>query len=299
MSAARTPATERAEPAGAVERIEQVGPVGPIETVRAAGAAGPIRPAGVIGGRRVWFCDLDGTLVDSGPVHEVAFREAIAQLAPELLASFRYDAHAGASTREVVTGLGADGALAERLIRCKQRLYRERVAAGAVPVLPGAHRFLRHLADRGHTAYLVTAGSRGSVERVLAACSLDEYFRDVLTGDDAPVSKPDPGFYLHACLRWGVGPAEAVAVEDSGHGVASALGAGLVTFQVGRAVPVPGAIPVRDLDGVLALLRPQGRGGGPQEIGGARIGDERGSDGGDGGGGDGGGRDGGGRDDDG
>ncbi|GII05584.1 HAD family hydrolase [Planobispora takensis] len=263
MSAVRTPATEKSEQAGPDHRTE------PVET---AGAAGMTEAAGVVGGRRVWFCDLDGTLVDSGPVHEAAFREAIAQLAPGLLASFRYDAHAGASTREVVTGLGAGGALAERLIRCKQRLYRERVAAGAVAVLPGAHRFLRHLADRGHTAYLVTAGSRGSVERVLAACSLGGYFREVFTGDDAPVSKPDPGFYLNACLRWGVAPAEAVAVEDSGHGVASALGAGLVTFQVGRAAPVPGAIPVRDLDGVLALLRPQGRGGGPQESGGAWTG---------------------------
>ncbi|MFG1948124.1 HAD family hydrolase [Nonomuraea sp. NPDC048826] len=210
--------------------------------------------AAVVGGRRVWLCDLDGTLVDSASVHAAAFRAALAEHAPSLLGGFRYDAHAGATTREVIAGLGADGDLAERLVHRKQRLYREYVAAGRVPVFPGARRLLDRLTTDGRTAYLVTSGSRGSVERVLAACSLAGYFGGVLTGDDVPSGKPDPAFYRHACERWAVDPGDAVALEDSGHGVASAVGAGLVTLQVNAAEPAPGATQVRDLDEIVDFL---------------------------------------------
>ncbi|MGP4022428.1 HAD family hydrolase [Actinomadura sp. 3N407] len=201
----------------------------------------------------IWLCDLDGTLVDSAPAHDAAFRAALAEIAPDLLGSFRYDDHAGAGTDEVaaVLGLGTDDA--RRLIRSKRRHYRAHVDAGKVAPFPGAHRFLAALARRDQPAYLVTSGSRGSVERVLAACSLNGCFRGVLTGDDVPVSKPNPAFYLRACERWGFGPAEAAAVEDSVHGVASAVGAGLVTFQVHAAGPAPGAIHVGGLDDLVAL----------------------------------------------
>lgn len=208
----------------------------------------------MVAGRRVWLCDLDGTLVDSAPVHAAAFRAAIGELAPSALGSFRYDAHAGATTREVVAGLGVGGDVAERLVRRKQRLYREYVEAGRVASFPGAGRLLDRLTSGGRTAYLVTSGSRGSVERVLAACSLGGYFSGVLTGDDAPSGKPDPAFYRHACERWSVDPDDAVALEDSEHGVASAVGAGLVTLQVNAAEPAAGAAQVRNLDEIVDFL---------------------------------------------
>ncbi|MBG0822868.1 HAD-IA family hydrolase [Planomonospora sp. ID91781] len=229
-------------------------------------APGPVTAAAAaaaraIAGRRAWFCDLDGTLVDSGPVHEAAFRDAITEIAPELLGSFRYDAHAGTGTREVVAGLGAAGDVARRLVRRKQELYRGYVDAGMVAPFPGARRLLDLLADRGRTPYLVTGGSRGSVERVLAACSLGGCFRGVLTADDVPWNKPDPRFYLRACRDWAVPPDGAVAVEDSVHGVASAVGAGLVTLQVHAAGPAAGAVAVRDLDEIASLLEAEDGGG--------------------------------------
>ncbi|MER6005495.1 HAD family phosphatase [Nonomuraea angiospora] len=210
--------------------------------------------AGLVAGRRVWLCDLDGTLVDSFPAHEAAFRQAVAELVPAALPSFRYADHAGASTAEVAALLTGDRDVAARLARRKQGLYREFVAAGRVRPFPGARRLLDRLAARGRVAYLVTAGSRGSVERVLAGSSLGACFRDVLTADDVPVSKPDPEFYDLACRRWGVDPAGAVVLEDSAHGVASAVGAGLATLHVHTTEPAPGAVAVRGLEDIVSLL---------------------------------------------
>ncbi|WP_318271850.1 HAD family phosphatase [Microbispora triticiradicis] len=202
--------------------------------------------------RRVWLFDLDGTLVDSCPAHEAAFRQAIAEVAPGLLASFRYADHTGASTREVAVRLLGDTEEAARLARLKQRLYRENL--GTVAVFPGARRLLARLTTTGRAAYLVTGGSRASVERTLAERSLDAYFIDVLTGDDLPVSKPDPACYAYACEHWGLDPGAVVVLEDSAHGVASAVGAGLATIHVHVAEPAPGAVAARDLEKIATLL---------------------------------------------
>ncbi|GGS56389.1 hydrolase [Planobispora rosea] len=216
------------------------------------------RTAAALAGRRAWLCDLDGTLVDSAPAHEAAFRAALAEISPGSLGSFDYGAHTGASTRQVVEDLGVDPALVERVAGRKQQLYRAYVRGGAVAVLPGAHRLLALLADRGCAAYLVTSGSRDSVTRVLDACALTGYFRGVLTADDVSCSKPDPGFYRQACRTWAVDPARAVVLEDSSHGVASAVGAGLLTLQVHGGAPAAGAVPVRDLEEIVSLLEAGG-----------------------------------------
>ncbi len=52
-----------------------------------------------------------------------------------------------------------------------------------------------------------------------------------------PTSKPDPGVYLHAGRTLGVGPAEAVAVEDSINGALSAVAAGYPTIGILQFVP--------------------------------------------------------------
>ncbi len=45
-----------------------------------------------------------------------------------------------------------------------------------------------------------------------------------------------------------------MALEDSEHGVASAVGAGLVTLQVNAVRPAAGAAQVRDLDEITDIL---------------------------------------------
>ena len=70
---------------------------------------------------------------------------------------------------------------------------------------------------------------RPSVERI----GLDSLFRAIVTGDEVPRRKPAPDVYLEAARRLGVDPAHAVAIEDSGPGVAAARAAGM------RVVAIP------------------------------------------------------------
>ena len=51
----------------------------------------------------------------------------------------------------------------------------------------------------------------------------------VFAGDVVPAKKPAPDIYLLALERLGIGPDEAIVVEDSANGLRAALGAGLRT----------------------------------------------------------------------
>jgi HAD superfamily hydrolase (TIGR01509 family) len=55
-----------------------------------------------------------------------------------------------------------------------------------------------------------------------------------------PTSKPDPAVYVHAGRALGVGPADAVAVEDSVNGARSAVRAGYPTIGILQFVPEAG-----------------------------------------------------------
>ncbi|WP_415830206.1 HAD-IA family hydrolase [Kibdelosporangium persicum] len=66
-------------------------------------------------------------------------------------------------------------------------------------------------------------------------------FDVVACGDEVPAHKPDPAVYQLALRRLGAVPAQAIAFEDTPHGVAAAKAAGLRCV----AIPNPHADPAR------------------------------------------------------
>jgi beta-phosphoglucomutase-like phosphatase (HAD superfamily) len=95
---------------------------------------------------------------------------------------------------------------------------------------PTVRRPLERLADRFALA-VVSASAACRVTVCLEVTGLAVLFpaERVFSAEDSlpePTSKPDPAVYLHAARTLGVGPDDAVAVEDSVNGVLSAVAAG-------------------------------------------------------------------------
>ena len=67
----------------------------------------------------------------------------------------------------------------------------------------------------------------------LERLGLREHFRAIVTGDEVEKRKPSPDSYLEAARRVGAEPSRAIAIEDSGPGVAAARAAGM------KAVVIP------------------------------------------------------------
>ncbi|QFZ18373.1 HAD family hydrolase [Saccharothrix syringae] len=137
-------------------------------------------------------------------------------------------------------GVTADPDELERWVRREQ----DEVSAHLGRVLRPRPDVLAALSElRRH--YRLAVVSSSALAR-LAACFTAAGLDDLLPADvrfsaedslPTPTSKPDPAVYLHALDRLGVGPGQAVAVEDSATGAGSAVAAGITTAGIVQFVP--------------------------------------------------------------
>lgn len=178
--------------------------------------------------KTAFLFDLDGTLLDSSRLHEKAFREALSDYAPPLLEGFDYESLKGRSTVESFQGLGIveAGALGA-LVSEKQRRYRAAVEAGELRLMPGSLEILELLQRRRKRLFVVTGGSRRSVDAALDATGIHAFFEAVITADDVACGKPAPDGFLECLARSGLQAAQAVGIEDSIHGLEACRTAGL------------------------------------------------------------------------
>jgi HAD superfamily hydrolase (TIGR01509 family) len=172
--------------------------------------------------------DLDGTLIDSAPLHEAAFTAVLAARLPARLPGFDYERVRGQTTRQVFEGLGvADPELLAACVEQKQAHYRDAVASGRLRPMPGARDLILWLRGRAAGVYLVTGGSRRSIEAALGATDLAGLFDGIVTAEDAPRGKPAPDGYLHCLARYNLAAADCCAVEDAPDGIAACRAANI------------------------------------------------------------------------
>ena len=199
--------------------------------------------------------DMDGTLIDTEP----AWMAAEARLATD------HGIHWSAADVEALVGVDLwDGA--RHFIARGAPLHEDAIVdrlvgevleaiADVLPMRPGAMELLRALQQEQVPVALVTMSTRAIVDRVDAALTRAlgaPPFTATVAGDECDRGKPHPEPYLSALALLGVDAADAVAIEDSRTGAASALAAGLVTIGVPHAVDVstvPGIVHWPSLSG--------------------------------------------------
>ena len=111
---------------------------------------------------------------------------------------------------------------------------RRRIFAELVPAEPmrGIRDLLRALGDAGVPAAIASTAPARWVVPAAERIGVRPLFRAIVTGEEVARRKPAPDVYLEAARRLGVPPADAVAIEDSGPGIASARAAGMTTIAI-------------------------------------------------------------------
>ncbi len=174
--------------------------------------------------------DLDGTLVDSEPIHAESIARALASSGVELTLDERAYVwgHAWQDIyRELHverrTGIGLRE-LQELAVLEKTKMFMEGVR---LPILPGATELVRLATAMGLPVAIVSGSCRAEIEQMLPHLGIADELAFFLGAEDYPRGKPAPDSYLTAAARLLVKPASCVVIEDSEAGIAAGLTAGM------------------------------------------------------------------------
>ncbi len=180
-----------------------------------------------------YIFDLDGTLIDTMPLHFRAWDEAMRRAGLQVpLDENLFYSLGGVPTRRVGELMGAHYGLkldADRLFHEKEALFRELQADARLiePVVAFARR-----AAATHPLAVASGGPRDIVRRSLELTGLAPLFKAVVTADDVVHGKPAPDMFLLAAKLLGVEPTRCLVFEDAEPGIKAALAAGMQVVRV-------------------------------------------------------------------
>ena len=205
-----------------------------------------VRPAAVL-------LDMDGTLLDSEKLWDVALDDVATWLGGELSARARarmVGSSMGRSIAILHDDLGIDADPESSAAYLTQRITE--LFRTSLVWRPGARELLADLDAAGMPMALVTSTHRRLTEVALDTIGR-HYFGVTVCGDEVGHPKPDPEPYRTAAERLGAPATECVVVEDSPLGIASAEAAGCRVVAVPSEVaiaPGPGRVVISTLAGI-------------------------------------------------
>lgn len=180
----------------------------------------------------IW--DLDGTLVDSSPLHWQTWREELALLGRDL-AWEEFAARFGQRNDTTLRAWLRPDLSDEEIYRIgesKEQRFRRTIAGVGLPFLPGAQVLLEELRRAGWRLALATMAGRENVQAMLGEAQR-RHFDVIVAAEDVVNGKPAPDVFLKAAERLGVPPARCIVVEDSPAGILAASRAGMASVGVG------------------------------------------------------------------
>lgn len=177
--------------------------------------------------------DMDGTIVDSEPLHARSWEVVLRGYGQELEEEW-FVPWVGIPDELLAVHLVENRPLPmsdTELLAEKRAKYRELVSANIL-VFDGVVEGLAGLRER-HIAYAVASNSvRQDVHHTLKCANLYHLFSTVVTFNDVKEGKPAPDIFLLAAERMGIAPSACVVIEDSPAGLEAARAAGCCVIAV-------------------------------------------------------------------
>lgn len=180
---------------------------------------------------RAYLFDCDGTIVDSMPLHYVAWKKAL----DEWSCAFeekQFYAWGGRPVNEIIATLNEENGLKMPIDAVAKR--KEDFFCEQLHTLKAVPEVLEHIdAQHGRIPFAVVSGSgRNSVVGSLIALGILDKFDTIVAAEDYENGKPAPDAFLLAAERLGVSPKDCLVFEDTAMGVLAATAAGMACVRV-------------------------------------------------------------------
>ncbi|RLP84275.1 MULTISPECIES: HAD family phosphatase [unclassified Micromonospora] len=180
-----------------------------------------------------YLFDCDGTIVDSMPLHYVAWQRALDEWGCEFPEDLFY-AWGGRPSADIIVDLNEQHGLTMPVATVDER--RESYFQELLPQLAAVPDVLAHIHDahRRVPFAVVSGGTRAAVTASLDALGLLDRFDVLVCADDYTRAKPDPEAYLLAAEHLGVPSGACLVFEDTDLGIQAATAAGMASVRVPR-----------------------------------------------------------------
>jgi HAD superfamily hydrolase (TIGR01509 family) len=171
--------------------------------------------------------DMDGVLIDSHPVHRIAWRRFLTSVGKHVTDEQLNFILEGRRRDEILQYFLGD--LPEVTIveygRRKEDFFQENFKD--IKLIPGLKGFLEELRLAGVKTAIATSASSYRTRKTLQLLNLEDKFAAVITGDDVTVGKPDPAVYRLAAEQLHLRSSQILVLEDAPSGVQAAKAAGM------------------------------------------------------------------------
>lgn len=176
--------------------------------------------------------DLDGTLVNTDPIHMLAWQKMLSRYGVDIDESFYKRKISGRLNPEIIADIlpQLSPSQSEEFAVEKEAMFRD--MAPNLRRLSGLTELLAWTQTHNIRRALVTNAPRANTEFMLKVLGLESVFELIVLAEEEAAAKPDPTPYRVAVERLGITIEQAIALEDSPSGIRSAIGAGLPTIGI-------------------------------------------------------------------
>lgn len=183
--------------------------------------------------------DHDGTLVDSEGVHYQLWLEILRPYGVSISAEDYMQLYSGLPTLDNAIDLVERFQLTvtvETLVAKKLAIAQDYLQQTAFPLMQGARAILDYFQQQPLIQQAIVTGAGAQiVNATVGSHGLADYFATIVSYDDVERSKPAPDCYLLAAQRLNLDPLACIALEDTEHGVAAAVAAGIDCIAIPNA----------------------------------------------------------------